>query len=312
MSDPISSEPDHERVSDHLVEPEGAPSIESVAPTNTGFVAKAGVWCRSQLWDAWHFDKNPSIFDAFTALAAVAGIYFLVTQSRQTDAAINEARESNRISRELLAKSDADGNQQEARFAAQMKISEASAAAAQRSAQLTAEALETARDANRAERDAFRIDQRAWILVSDIAFPRFSEPGRLDVALTIQNVGRSPAMNVSHEDFFYDTVPGGPGPPTFFRICTATGCSGFSEENIGPNVGRRITLTKDVSEDELGKLKTGAISFLVHGSIRYKDIFGESRATNYCYQTQVDSRARNVTSRPTFVFIPCIGRNNAG
>ena len=245
-------------------------------------LGRVGPWVRFKFWESWRFDRNPSIFDALTALAAVIGIYFLITQSRQTASAINEAREANRIS--------------------------------QRSVQLTAEALEAGRDANRAEREAFRLDQRAWILASDVRLPKFNGPGRLAVVITIANVGRSPALNVAHEDFFYGAQSPGSTPPMFLRVCDGNDCSRINrvpEESIGPNVGRQIIMEKQVTEDDYARLRKGDIDLVVEGRIEYRDIFNVDHFTNYCYQTTIDRRVGNQDTKPTYFFIACIGRNRA-
>jgi hypothetical protein len=59
-------------------------------------------WLLRRLWDSWHFDRQPSLFDALTTLVSVIGVIVVLGQIRQTSESLREAREANQLARKTL------------------------------------------------------------------------------------------------------------------------------------------------------------------------------------------------------------------
>jgi hypothetical protein len=265
--------------------------------------------------EPWNrLDKLRLIFDGAVAVATVLGVIFLILQWRQTDAALTVAKEANDLTRSAQVKAEADSKARDAHDQRLVAAAEMSASAASESAKHAQAAIEaSSRNAMvqiAASRQAMQTDQRAWVLVSERRLPEFGrEPVPLVARLTIQNVGRSPAMRVSQEAHFIANRRGAPFPVTGFRTCNSTGCTPFQTENIGASVEREFTITKNLTATELGAIVRGEYGLWVFGVIRYEDIFGNARFTEYCYEAT--RLMQPLSDGPTFVFIPCSFKNTA-
>jgi hypothetical protein len=247
-------------------------------------------WSKRQFWDSWRFDDRPSFFDALTSLVAVVGVYFLIGQARQTDDALKEAREANRISREMMIRSDADSKQQDVRYLEQVQVARDSASAAKDTATATIGQLAIASDQLASQREAMRLERRAWVTVSGVEFLNKWEPGEsLTVRLMIHNSGQSPALNlrVRNRLGYTPQLPAGtrvpsPSPDQIVDSDGSVMVIGPSQiwSNVKPS---KSTITKA----NIQSVIDSKMRFYVFGEIVYDDIFGADHLTEYCFWSSI-------------------------
>ena len=111
------------------------------------------------------------IFDGIVAVATVIGIYFLVDQSEKTEAALKEARESNRIAQEATARAIEDAKQEDARYSEQFRVAQENVAAAVSAAKAAQQSVQISMETSRRSREAFISDTRPWLLVKVTSSP---------------------------------------------------------------------------------------------------------------------------------------------
>lgn len=138
------------------------------------------------------------------------------------------------------------------------------------------------RDANK----NFRAGQRAWVLVDQLALPTdangqlidFSDERPTPIKLMIKNVGVSPAMEVRGEASA--SVLGGRCPATYVTSPVKTSMP------LGPGqIGgvKDISISK-VPDNCLDDLHNDNAEHKISGDLFYKDIFGDSHKTGFCYE----------------------------
>jgi hypothetical protein len=91
-------------------------------------------------------DRAGFIFDGLVALTTVVTLIFLIAQWRQTNAALGEAKEANRLTKVSQAKADADGKAQDARNERMIAAFESLAGATKDSAASAKDSAEASRD----------------------------------------------------------------------------------------------------------------------------------------------------------------------
>ena len=127
----------------------------------------------------------------------------------------------------------------------------------------------------------------------------------LKALITIQNTGKSPAINVQ-SSAIAQWIPPGKIPNFLYGGVEITG-----KATIGPGGESLIELhpTKDpkgetgylVQKDFEAILKKSIVLF-VHGHISYDDIFGKSHWTDYCYELDVRGTGE-------YYWNPCLEHN---
>ena len=131
------------------------------------------------------------IFDGIVAVATVIGIYFLVDQSEKTEAALKEARESNRIAQEATARAIEDAKQEDARYSEQFRVAQENVAAAVSAAKAAQQSVQISMETSRRSREAFISDTRPWLLVKAATAHRVPVSGTADAevlaSLDLQN-----------------------------------------------------------------------------------------------------------------------------
>lgn len=141
------------------------------------------------------------VFDGLVAVATVVGVVFLVLQWKQTERALEEARQSTAESRAAAAEArEANRLTREARAAEQ---AEDAAREIRENRMLSANELtaQSARDAMRTQREARQEESRAWVRLESGEFSPLGPGTSAWGNLTIVNTGRTPAYNVQVRTF---------------------------------------------------------------------------------------------------------------
>lgn len=169
---------------DDKLEPSPAPVPSAPVPSDT-----RPIWRRlSPSATAVHL-----ILEAVIAVSTAWGVYLLIEQLRETQTAVQAAKDANIVATNTLNNAVAVSAQQNADTKEQLKIGREGVAASEIAATAS-------RDANRANREAVQTELRAWVLVSNLEAEGFQR-GTLSVSgsLTITNMGPTPALDVSLE-----------------------------------------------------------------------------------------------------------------
>jgi len=117
-------------------------------------------------------------------------------------------------------------------------------------------------------RDNARLEQRAWVSVSDIT-PESQQGQNWTISIIFKNTGRTPAKNF---------VIRGIGEPV------AKGKKTSSEEIILP--GHGIIAPDGVFHSNFsadGGFDWKSVDLVIHGKIEYDTVFGSSHWTTFCY-----------------------------
>lgn len=231
--------------------------------------------------ERWRFDDSPSIFELLTFVVSIVGVYFLIQQWSQTDAAIRAAQEANRIAREV---------QQDARDAqeADARDSQARARREERLAASTEASVDLARrsfeESNRNALANIQALQEGNVIAAEVQRPRLWHRG-LDsivnpfspspmILVRITNDGASAArFRWAAEARILGGMPQGPMPLQPKSI----------ENRLA--AGEEITMGiagPPVPVDVWGQLKTGHRRIYVYGVFRYSSV-GRTRETRFCW-----------------------------
>lgn len=125
---------------------------------------------------------------------------------------------------------------------------------------------------------------RAWITLYTVRLARdFSTTAPTAVDLSFKNTGQTPGLNM---EWVYDPGLGFSGG-TCARRVQAHIIVPISKGAIGPGeiasaAGIRIDPLPQACLDDLNN---GSSTFSVRGTMKYEDIFGEQRFTNFCFYT---------------------------
>jgi hypothetical protein len=228
------------------------------------------------------------VFDGILTATAILGAIFLVVQYRQTSAALGEAKEANRIAKEAATKADAAAREQDARYLEQFNVAKANADAAQAAASAAQESVRLSEAASQQARDAFKLEQRPWLLVSESNVYAFKWPDtKPEGYVVVRNLGKTPALRVRFSVFMRilgGGFSGPPGPPAFVRVITGKPAEDRRAASviIGPSVDTIFNLTTDWTEAQAKALDAGAAVIELRGRIQYSDLWGEDHFTEYC------------------------------
>lgn len=134
----------------------------------------------------------------------------------------------------------------------------------------------------------FRIDQRAWVTISEIPVDS-KKDGDWTVHLVFKNTGRTPAKN------FTIKVVGEP---------VAKGGKIIAEECFLP--GHGVIAPEGIFHSNLnvsGQYDWNSVELVVHGRVNYDSIFGHGHWTNFCYYYVSDKASKGG-------FAPCDSGND--
>jgi hypothetical protein len=135
-------------------------------PRSTKHESLSGFGWIRRWWGSWRFDREPSIFDAITTVVSVIGLTFLIAQWKQTDRALQEAKEANSLTRVAQEREKAESIEQDKKDARLMKATEDTAAAARDSAGAAKSMATTSRQqvaAAAKANETAQISQRAFL-----------------------------------------------------------------------------------------------------------------------------------------------------
>jgi len=125
-----------------------------------------------------------------------------------------------------------------------------------------------------------RSDQRAWVGAGDPLVVQFKDSS-MRVSVTIQNFGRTPALNVVPQihvrslpasESFAPSLPAKPTDPD-----TRAALQPGQKLTLGPNEVPPITI------DLANEINSGKTCFYAFGEVFYDDAFGEAHCTTFAY-----------------------------
>jgi hypothetical protein len=139
---------------------------------------------------------------------------------------------------------------------------------------------------------AARLDQRAWVGVMEATGQDFSVTNGLVATITFINSGRTPARKVQVGAGFFTSSRPVPGPPSNiqtleFRPAQSIGPQQKYHEVLGTFAsGEPYTETQLRGEkaliSRLPAIKSKELILYYYGVLKYEDIFGNSRQTQFC------------------------------
>jgi hypothetical protein len=139
-----------------------------------------------------------------------------------------------------------------------------------------------------AAEEAMRLQQRAWVFVTDIRAGEM-QPGKLlNITLGFKNTGRTPARNVQIATQV-DSLPKGETLEPRLGKAYSRGIippEGIVFANVGNGNGHGVGLT----QQELQAIKSGDTVVWAYGTLTYDDVFEVRQATMFCYRLQPDGQ----------------------
>jgi hypothetical protein len=249
-------------------------------------VKRSWLWCRQRFWDSWHFDESPSVFEALTFVVSVVGVIFLLRQMGQTEAALQEAREANRLTKLAQAREAADAPKEDERQSRLIGATETSAEAAKDAANAAKSSASAAvLQANAAisgnvqAANRYRQDNRARIVFDSVNLQPIQAGERIQVTVRFKNIGKVDALNYMQIGMFTpapktDATPPYPDMPPRPPISSSVEPNGVS---LLPLRGDRV-----ITEGEAAAMNKGDVLVYVWGRIAYDDGFGANHARRFC------------------------------
>lgn len=140
---------------------------------------------------------------------------------------------------------------------------------------------------------SFRDEQRAWVGVSALGTMDFSETKPWNVAIQFFNSGRTPARNVqSSVRYTLSATPLSEPPPEAIKALTFRPAQSIAPQGkytlvIGysaagePSAPFEVTGLQELVP-KFQDIKTGKITLYYFGILKYDDVFGNHRETQYC------------------------------
>jgi hypothetical protein len=241
-------------------------------------------------------DRWIRIYLIITGAAAVFGLFALVFMQRQ----IRTAREqSDRIARRANEQIGAmrDAAEQTDRMIQQLVEQVRIAAEQVKSATMAAWAAKTSSENvtpvdsssvhnGHIAEEAMRLQQRAWVFVTEIRAGGLQAGKPLDITLGFKNTGRTPARNVQIATQI-DSLPRGREPEPRLDKAYSRGIippEGTVFANIGNGNGNGSSLT----QQDLQAIQSGDLVVWAYGTLTYDDVFEVRQATMFCYRLQPD------------------------
>ncbi|MEZ5291634.1 MAG: hypothetical protein R2745_11150 [Vicinamibacterales bacterium] len=256
--------------------------------------------CRAACWDSWHFDKEPSIFDAITTAVSIVGVLLIYSQWKQTERALEIAESSLQDTRDSRAKDEA-AEKEARRIASETRAVERADAdeRSQRDERMVAAnelTAKAARDTINVQREVQQSELRPWVRVERGEITRIVAGQNPFCYLRVVNTGRTRAINLrihkavrqtlllreAYRGPLFDGIPEpltdaevlNPGiTATFVLVGNEPVDDLFIEELNSkiPHIGPPRPL-QDVQ----------GIGLVVVGEILYEDVFNQSHRTRFC------------------------------
>jgi len=141
----------------------------------------------------------------------------------------------------------------------------------------------------------FRLDQRAWIHLKEVAFKAYTtgdtevpikagHPVRIKLSYT--NTGKTPARVLATKTYVY-VVEAGEKPPLQEKAIIATENRPFT---LFPNstYSHSEMVSEVYSAQQVEVIKNGQYIMYIYGMIPYEDVFGQIRWTQFCKYLDTD------------------------
>ena len=228
-------------------------------------------------------EKPPHQRDFWVSIAAlivafIAGI-FAAWQAYEAREARIEAREAANAQAEDVERSRKAAEDSAAAAKALANAALKNLTVTERNARAAESSATAARTSVAESRAAFRTSTRAYMVLHDMRLlkPLFPS-GEVHARVRYMNVGRTPAMNVDAtlnlrvEDYPLTVLT---EPPAEMKLGTIT---------IGSDLDHTTSSASHTPLEayKLDAIKKGTHALVVLGTIKYRDIFGESHTTTIC------------------------------
>lgn len=134
--------------------------------------------------------------------------------------------------------------------------------------------------------EAMRLQQRAWVFVTEIRASELQAGRPLDITLGFKNTGRTPARNVQIATQV-DSLPKGRDPEPRLEKAYSRGIIP-PEGTVFANIGNSNGHSQGLTQEDLQAIKSGDLVVWAYGTLTYDDVFEVRQATMFCYRLQPD------------------------
>lgn len=134
--------------------------------------------------------------------------------------------------------------------------------------------------------EAMRLQQRAWVFVTEIRASELQAGKPLDITLGFKNTGRTPARNVQIATQV-DSLPKGRELEPRLEKAYSRGIIP-PEGTVFANVGNGNGHSQGLTQEDLQAIKSGDLVVWAYGTLTYDDVFEVRQATMFCYRLQPD------------------------
>lgn len=134
--------------------------------------------------------------------------------------------------------------------------------------------------------EAMRLQQRAWVFVTEIRASELQAGRPLDITLGFKNTGRTPARNVQIATQV-DSLPKGRDPEPRLEKAYSRGIIP-PEGTVFANIGNGNGHSQGLTQEDLQAIKSGDLVVWAYGTLTYDDVFEVRQATMFCYRLQPD------------------------
>jgi hypothetical protein len=134
--------------------------------------------------------------------------------------------------------------------------------------------------------EAMRLQQRAWVFVTEIRASELQAGRPLDITLGFKNTGRTPARNVQIATQV-DSLPKGRELEPRLEKAYSRGIIP-PEGTVFANIGNGNGHSQGLTQEDLQAIKSGDLVVWAYGTLTYDDVFEVRQATMFCYRLQPD------------------------
>lgn len=138
----------------------------------------------------------------------------------------------------------------------------------------------------KATQDSTQLEQRAWLGLQMVQLTQFQAGKNIAATAEFLNTGKSPALAIQ-TSFGLTQLPINQKPPFLYDFQIANWTTGYP---VAPQGRMQLYVTelgnrKVLSDEDKGRIERQQLIVWVWGTIRYKDIFGNTHNTRYCGYT---------------------------
>lgn len=232
--------------------------------------------------NSWQIDKKINIADAIGAFIAIIALIFLGYQSCELQKTNEIATESLRLAKESFIDAQKSGEENTLRAERATKAIEKSAEAMSIQAEATKEAVVDAR--KNIELTAFyaKIGNRAYISIKDVTPKVFQADKKFEVVIQFTNVGKTPAYEIN---IVRGMKFGGTGIYEH-EMNEVKEMEVPKDQALGASIdfNSPINTEEIINQERFDKIISGRQVWYVYGKCSYRDIFGKSHFTRFCFR----------------------------